>query len=157
MRKSLSSPYARAFSIFLMFHMSMILHLATQQLMAVLCITGRAGGVYIPPFKLARMMQDVKDKSTPEYQRLTWEVRVQHTDSGFGLGSAVQESIWVSAGFRSWGGAFVFVLVGAAGREVGCADERAAGIPGRFLATYLHALACVQGACVHAITRTHRR
>ncbi len=35
---------------------------------------GKTGGVYIPPFKLARMMQDVRDRSSPEYQRLTWEV-----------------------------------------------------------------------------------
>ncbi|KAI3979590.1 hypothetical protein MKX01_023874 [Papaver californicum] len=34
---------------------------------------GRSGGVYIPPFKLARMMRDVEDKSSPEYQRLTWD------------------------------------------------------------------------------------
>ncbi len=31
--------------------------------------------MYIPPFKLARMMQEVKDRSSPEYQKLTWEVR----------------------------------------------------------------------------------
>lgn len=34
---------------------------------------GRSGGVYIPPFKLARMMKDVEDKSSAEYQRLTWD------------------------------------------------------------------------------------
>ncbi|GIL77926.1 hypothetical protein Vretimale_6540 [Volvox reticuliferus] len=36
---------------------------------------GKTGGVYIPPFKLARMMaeQGAQDKSSPEYQRLTWE------------------------------------------------------------------------------------
>lgn len=34
---------------------------------------GRSGGVYIPPFKLARMMKDVNDKSSSEYQRLTWD------------------------------------------------------------------------------------
>ncbi|KAI3407965.1 MI domain-containing protein [Psidium guajava] len=34
---------------------------------------GRSGGVYIPPFKLARMMKDVQDKSSVEYQRLTWD------------------------------------------------------------------------------------
>ncbi|KAL5855820.1 hypothetical protein ACOSQ4_005622 [Xanthoceras sorbifolium] len=34
---------------------------------------GRSGGVYIPPFKLARMMKDVDDKSSVEYQRLTWD------------------------------------------------------------------------------------
>ncbi|GAX83732.1 hypothetical protein CEUSTIGMA_g11157.t1 [Chlamydomonas eustigma] len=33
----------------------------------------KTGGVYIPPFKLARMMADVSDRSSPEYQRLTWE------------------------------------------------------------------------------------
>ncbi|KAI3865815.1 hypothetical protein MKX03_026007 [Papaver bracteatum] len=34
---------------------------------------GRGAGVYIPPFKLVRMMRDVEDKSSPEYQRLTWD------------------------------------------------------------------------------------
>ncbi|KAJ8898920.1 hypothetical protein K2173_008413 [Erythroxylum novogranatense] len=34
---------------------------------------GRSGGVYIPPFKLARMMREVEDKSSVEYQRLTWD------------------------------------------------------------------------------------
>lgn len=34
---------------------------------------GKTGGVYIPPFKLASMMNDVKDKSSIEYQRLTWD------------------------------------------------------------------------------------
>lgn len=34
---------------------------------------GRSGGVYIPPFKLARMMKEVQDKSSVEYQRLTWD------------------------------------------------------------------------------------
>ena len=36
-------------------------------------INSRAGGVYIPPFKLARMKRDPDDKSSPEYQRQTWE------------------------------------------------------------------------------------
>ncbi|XP_071732881.1 uncharacterized protein [Rutidosis leptorrhynchoides] len=34
---------------------------------------GKSGGVYIPPFKLARMMSGVQDKSSMEYQRLTWD------------------------------------------------------------------------------------
>lgn len=34
---------------------------------------GRSGGVYIPPFRLAQMMKDVQDKSSVEYQRLTWD------------------------------------------------------------------------------------
>ncbi|MCD9642018.1 hypothetical protein HAX54_028607 [Datura stramonium] len=34
---------------------------------------GRSGGVYIPPFKLARMMKEVQDKSSIEYQRMTWD------------------------------------------------------------------------------------
>uniref|UniRef100_A0A803LCW5 MIF4G domain-containing protein n=1 Tax=Chenopodium quinoa TaxID=63459 RepID=A0A803LCW5_CHEQI len=34
---------------------------------------GRTGGVYIPPFKLARMMKEIEDKSSVEYQRLTWD------------------------------------------------------------------------------------
>ncbi|KAF8403851.1 hypothetical protein HHK36_011957 [Tetracentron sinense] len=34
---------------------------------------GRSGGVYIPPFKLAQMMKEVEDKSSVEYQRLTWD------------------------------------------------------------------------------------
>lgn len=35
--------------------------------------SGKSGGVYIPPFKLARMMKEVEDKSSIEYQRLTWD------------------------------------------------------------------------------------
>ncbi|KAJ4979832.1 hypothetical protein NE237_010612 [Protea cynaroides] len=34
---------------------------------------GRSGGVYIPPLKLARMMKEVQDKSSIEYQRMTWD------------------------------------------------------------------------------------
>ncbi|KAI3944860.1 hypothetical protein MKW92_022528 [Papaver armeniacum] len=34
---------------------------------------GSSGGVYIPPYKLARMIRDVEDKSSPEYQRLSWD------------------------------------------------------------------------------------
>lgn len=34
---------------------------------------GKSGGVYIPPFKLARMIKEVEDKSSVEYQRLTWD------------------------------------------------------------------------------------
>ncbi|KAK8681387.1 hypothetical protein V6N13_053791 [Hibiscus sabdariffa] len=34
---------------------------------------GRSGGVYIPPFKLARMMKETQDRSSVEYQRLTWD------------------------------------------------------------------------------------
>lgn len=34
---------------------------------------GKTGGVYIPPFKLAQMMRNVEDKSSKEYQRLTWD------------------------------------------------------------------------------------
>ncbi|EXC36384.1 Pre-mRNA-splicing factor CWC22-like protein [Morus notabilis] len=34
---------------------------------------GKSGGVYVPPFKLARMMKEVQDKSSVEYQRLTWD------------------------------------------------------------------------------------
>ena len=34
---------------------------------------GRAGGAYIPPFKLAQMMAEVEDKEGPAYQRMTWD------------------------------------------------------------------------------------
>lgn len=34
---------------------------------------GKSGGVYMPPFKLARMMKEVQDKTSVEYQRLTWD------------------------------------------------------------------------------------
>ncbi len=30
--------------------------------------------MYIPPFKLARMMQEVQDRASAEFQRLAWEV-----------------------------------------------------------------------------------
>ncbi|KQJ91726.1 pre-mRNA-splicing factor CWC22 homolog [Brachypodium distachyon] len=36
-------------------------------------IPGRTGGIYIPPFRMAQMLRDVEDKSSPEYQRLTWD------------------------------------------------------------------------------------
>lgn len=34
---------------------------------------GRSGGVYVPPFKLARMMREVQDKSSEPYQRMSWD------------------------------------------------------------------------------------
>lgn len=34
---------------------------------------GRSGGVYIPPFKLARMLKEIDDKSSVDYQRMTWD------------------------------------------------------------------------------------
>ena len=43
-----------------------------SKLMTPEIINSRAGGVYIPPFKLARLSQNL-DKSSPEYQRQTWE------------------------------------------------------------------------------------
>ena len=42
-------------------------------------MTGRTGGVYIPPFKLAQMRAQMEaegkkeDKTSKEYQRMTWE------------------------------------------------------------------------------------
>jgi pre-mRNA-splicing factor CWC22 len=36
-------------------------------------LLGRTGGVYIPPAKLAAMRREIKDKSSEEYQKLTWE------------------------------------------------------------------------------------
>ncbi|KAL9233645.1 hypothetical protein vseg_008613 [Gypsophila vaccaria] len=38
-----------------------------------LATLGKTGGVYVPPFKLARMLKEIDDKSSPEYQRLTWD------------------------------------------------------------------------------------
>ncbi|KAJ0764237.1 putative MIF4G-like, type 3, initiation factor eIF-4 gamma, MA3, MIF4G-like domain superfamily [Helianthus annuus] len=34
---------------------------------------GKSGGVYIPPFRLARMMDGVEDKSSLQYQKMTWD------------------------------------------------------------------------------------
>ncbi|KAL4421935.1 hypothetical protein ABPG77_007877 [Micractinium sp. CCAP 211/92] len=34
---------------------------------------GPAGGVYIPPFKLAQMMAEVQDRESAQYQRMTWD------------------------------------------------------------------------------------
>jgi pre-mRNA-splicing factor CWC22 len=34
---------------------------------------GKAGGVYIPPFKLAQMLREAKDESSAQYQRLRWD------------------------------------------------------------------------------------
>ncbi|KAF0888754.1 hypothetical protein E2562_017604 [Oryza meyeriana var. granulata] len=36
-------------------------------------IPGRTGGIYIPPFRMAQMMREVEDKSSNEYQRLSWD------------------------------------------------------------------------------------
>ena len=36
-------------------------------------VAGKAGGAYIPPFKLAQMMAEQADKTGPEYQRMTWD------------------------------------------------------------------------------------
>jgi hypothetical protein len=36
-------------------------------------IPGRTGGIYIPHFRMAQMMREAEDKSSPEYQRLTWD------------------------------------------------------------------------------------
>ncbi|WVZ71352.1 hypothetical protein U9M48_019945 [Paspalum notatum var. saurae] len=36
-------------------------------------LPGRTGGIYIPPFRMAQMMREVEDKSSTEYQRLTWD------------------------------------------------------------------------------------
>jgi pre-mRNA-splicing factor CWC22 len=35
--------------------------------------TTRAGGAYIPPHRLRQMQQSIKDTSSEEYQRITWE------------------------------------------------------------------------------------
>lgn len=35
--------------------------------------TGRAGGAYIPPFRLARMMAEIDDKNSVAAQKLSWE------------------------------------------------------------------------------------
>ncbi|XP_052135755.1 uncharacterized protein LOC127754316 [Oryza glaberrima] len=36
-------------------------------------VPGRTGGIYIPPFRMAQMMREVEDKSSAEYQRLSWD------------------------------------------------------------------------------------
>jgi pre-mRNA-splicing factor CWC22 len=33
----------------------------------------RAGGAYLPPYRLAQLRAEVEDKSSEEYQKLTWE------------------------------------------------------------------------------------
>lgn len=35
--------------------------------------TGRTGGVYIPPFKMRMIEKSIQDKSSEQYQRLTWD------------------------------------------------------------------------------------
>merc|ERR1719265_3036071 len=34
---------------------------------------GRAGGLFLPPFKLARLQEEIEDKTSPEFQRQAWE------------------------------------------------------------------------------------
>ena len=46
---------------------------AAQPAAAAAKLPGRTGGAYIPPFKLAQMLKEVEDKSSPEYQRMTWD------------------------------------------------------------------------------------
>lgn len=41
--------------------------------MEILRLTTRAGGAYIPPHRLRQMQQQVTDKSSEQYQRITWE------------------------------------------------------------------------------------
>jgi len=36
-------------------------------------INTRAGGVYIPPARLRMMQQQITDKNSAEYQRITWD------------------------------------------------------------------------------------
>jgi pre-mRNA-splicing factor CWC22 len=36
-------------------------------------VAGRAGGAYIPPFRLARMMAEIDDKNSAAAQKLSWE------------------------------------------------------------------------------------
>eukprot|EP01125_Pyxidicula_operculata_P019631 TRINITY_DN7127_c0_g1_i2.p1 TRINITY_DN7127_c0_g1~~TRINITY_DN7127_c0_g1_i2.p1 ORF type:complete len:495 (-),score=134.47 TRINITY_DN7127_c0_g1_i2:77-1561(-) len=43
----------------------------TEKLMTT--ASGRTGGVYIPPFKMRLIEQQIRDKSSTEYQRLTWD------------------------------------------------------------------------------------
>ena len=40
---------------------------------APVVVKGRAGGAYIPPYRLAQLQAEVEDKEGEEYQRLTWE------------------------------------------------------------------------------------
>jgi pre-mRNA-splicing factor CWC22 len=37
-------------------------------------LSGRAGGIYIPPFKLAQMRAQITDKTSREYQKMMWEL-----------------------------------------------------------------------------------
>ncbi|KAI9494632.1 MIF4G-domain-containing protein [Zychaea mexicana] len=41
--------------------------------MEIMKATTRAGGAYIPPHRLRQMQQQVTDKSSDQYQRITWE------------------------------------------------------------------------------------
>jgi len=34
---------------------------------------GKAGGAYIPPFRLKQMQMEMQNKTSPEFQRMTWE------------------------------------------------------------------------------------
>jgi len=40
---------------------------------AAAAAAGRAGGAYIPPFRLARMMAEIDDKNSAAAQKLSWE------------------------------------------------------------------------------------
>ena len=46
---------------------------AAEKLAAAEKPAGKAGGVYIPPFKLAQMLREAKDETSVQYQRLRWD------------------------------------------------------------------------------------
>ena len=45
----------------------------TQEEIQILMQKYRSGGVYIPPAKLAALQQQITDKSSHDYQRMTWD------------------------------------------------------------------------------------
>ncbi len=49
----------------------------TQDIKANIVLNSRSGGVYIPPFKLAKIYEDIKnmqDTKSQDYQRMMWEM-----------------------------------------------------------------------------------
>ncbi|KAI3666772.1 hypothetical protein L6452_41809 [Arctium lappa] len=60
---------------------------------------GKSGGVYIPPFNLARMMNEVQDSM--EYQKMTWVALRKSINGGRGLFCrSCMKSQMASPGFK---------------------------------------------------------
>ncbi len=68
--ESLLYPFINFSGLIIYKYKSKMTFIETEQKVLV---NTRAGGVYIPPARLRQMQQTITDKSSKEYQRITWE------------------------------------------------------------------------------------